>query len=94
MSGKIGLLGWAVEFEGLDPASKLVLLLAANAADMDGRVFNLDRLQRLANLTDSGFAEAVAELSSIGIASFVSATQPSTGEKRRCLEIFAEEIAG
>lgn len=76
---------WALDATGLDPASKLVLLLIANAADQDGHLFApYDRLEAQANMTTAGIEAAVEVLRKAGLAGFGFA-EHHTGERRPCI---------
>lgn len=88
--GSIARVPWAMAAVGLTPEAKLILILAADAADMDGHAWNLDKLAGLANVTPELFAQAVAELDEVGLAEFASATHPGDGERRRCLKLLAD----
>jgi hypothetical protein len=90
MTGTVARVAWALGALGLEPASKLVLVLAANAADMDGRAWKLTELRDLANLTDDGFRAAVDELATVGLAGLTPGVHPTSGEKRPCLQLFID----
>jgi hypothetical protein len=77
---------------GLTPAAKLVLILAANAADMDGRVFDVSRLQDRANLGDQAFSEALSELTGLGWACISVGVHPRGGDRRRCVQLYTSDI--
>jgi hypothetical protein len=59
---------WAMQARGLPPPAKLVLILAADAADEEGCALNVGELQALANLADDGWREAVEALERTGLA--------------------------
>jgi hypothetical protein len=84
---------WAMAVKGLTPAAKLVLILAAEAADGDNRAFDLAEIRESANLTEEGFDEVVEELAKATLAMRVSSPEPATGERQLCLQLIMEEGA-
>lgn len=83
---------WAFAAEGIDPGSKLVLLLVANGADQDGRLFApYDRLAQLANMTLPAIDEAVEVLRKADLAVF-SVAEHHTGERRPCITLLTEGV--
>lgn len=83
---------WALDAEGLRPASKLVLILAANACDQDGRLFEpFEPLAARANLIREGLDLAVAELTEAGLAAYSIAEDPETGSQRPCVQLMMAE---
>lgn len=84
----------AVTAEGLSPEAKLVLILIAYDADMDGRVFApFDKLFERANVTEAYFRDLVHELEDAGLAVF-SHVPDQTDELKPCIMLLGVDPDG
>lgn len=93
MSNALSRVVWAMEARGLTPGAKLILILAANDADMDDRCFDPAAIADSANVDDELMKAAVAELTDVGLMVWTAAHPPSgEGSKVMALQIICPEV--